>query len=335
MSAVATSVGGTTPTHTSKSARTIRPLDEGRSVTPRPMPSSQSSGNDTSAPSFGERRRNSAVGDPVKQYLDWIGQFPLLTRDEEAELSERALEGDKEAQDRLVNCNLRLVVRIAKDFTRGRFDLLELVSPGAEGLIIASRKYDADKGVPFGNYAAIWIKQRIMKYVAEHGFDVRVPQYRAAIVNQVVREHTRLMQAYGRPPSVQEVAEEIDHPLEDIREVLRLLQAPLELDKPMKDEGDNATFGMYFGESSRDAERRVSRDLGQIDMERAVQEALDVLPQREAQVVKWFFGLNGHRALDLDQIASRLGVSRERARQIKTGAVRKLADEECMLKYLA
>lgn len=282
-------------------------------------------------------RDNSAINDPIKQYLDWCGSFPRLTREEEAELSVRALAGDEQAQDTLVNCNLKLVVSICKDFTRGKFPLLELVSAGNEGLIVASRKYDHEMGVPFANYASIWIKQRVMKYIAEHGFHVRVPPYRAAVVNQVVRAHGRLSQENGHAPSAEEIAAMLPTiTIDEIREVMQLLQAPLELDRPMKEDGGTTTFGAYFGESAEDADDRLVGDLHKIDMQRAVREALSMLSEREAQVLVWFFGLNGQRSHDLEQIAHRLGVTRERARQIKSAALKKLASEsESLLKYLA
>lgn len=273
-------------------------------------------------------RESSAVSDPVKQYLDWCGSFPRLTREQEAELSPRALAGDTEAQDTLVNCNLRLVVSICKDFVRGKFTLLDLVSAGNEGLIVASRKYDATLGVPFANYASIWIKQRVMKYIAEHGFHVRVPPYRAAVVNQVVRAHDRFVQRNGQAPTAEELAEQIPKiSVAEIREVMELLQAPLELDSPMKEDGGTATLGSYFGESATEADERLEDELHKIDLQRIVQQALSLCTEREAQVLIWFYGLNGQRAHDLEQIAHRLGVTRERARQIKNAAIRKLAAE--------
>lgn len=277
---------------------------------------------------------DSGVRDPIKQYLDWIGQFPRLTREEEAILSKRALAGDVEAQDMLVKCNLRLVVTICKDFTRGRFDLLDLVSVGNEGLIVASRKYDASQGVPFGNYASIWIKQRLMRHVTEHGFVVRVPYYRSATVNQVMRTHAKLSQLYGRAPTADEIAEYVNCSREEVEEVVRLLQAPVEFDRPVKDDGDGATLGSYFGETRDAANERLEQQLHHIDLQRAVEEALAKLTPREAQVLVWCFGLRGQRSLDLDQVAHRLGVTRERARQIRTRAIRKLANEKSLLKYL-
>lgn len=282
-------------------------------------------------------RDTGTVNDPVKQYLDWCGKFPRLTREQEIELSARALAGDEEAQEQLIKCNLRLVVSICKDFMRGKFTLLELVSAGNEGLIVAARKYDASKGVPFANYAAIWVKQRVLKYIAEHGFHVRVPPYRAAVVNQVVRAHERFVQDNGCAPAPEDLANMLPTvSIEEIHEVLRLLQAPLELDRPLKDDGGTTTFGAYFGETAAEANERLVDDLHKIDMQRAVQEALSILSEREAQVLIWFFGLNGQRAHDLEQIAARLDVTRERARQIKNGALRKLAaGGETLLKYLA
>lgn len=267
-----------------------------------------------------------AINDPVALYLDEIGRWRRLSRPEEHHLSARSLAGDETARELLVKTNLRLVVSICKDFTRGKFDLLELVSAGNEGLIVASRKFDAARGVPFANYASYWIKQRVMKYVAEHGFTVRVPPYRAAIVNKVVRQFTRLQGILGRAPTAYEVAREAGHSLDEVDEVMRMMQPAMELDAPLR-EGDGTPVNRsnYFGETKDEAELRADSSLRSMELGTALREALRDLPDREAQVLLWHFGLEGGDEIQLDEIALRLSVTRERARQIKSAALKRLA----------
>lgn len=264
--------------------------------------------------------------DSVALYLREIARYPRLTRGDEARLSALAMEGDPEAQTTLVQCNLKLVVSICKDFTRSRFDLLELVSAGNEGLMVASRKYDWRLGVPFANYAAYWIKQRLMKYVAEHGFAVRVPPYRAAIVNKVVRVHTRLSTLLGRSPGADEVARETGHTMAEVAEVMQMMQPAMELDAPLGDGEGSGSIGGAFGESAAEADARATGLLRTMELQDAVKDALAVVPERERAVLVWYFGLDGVTVTDLDEIARRLGVTRERARQIKAAALKRLAD---------
>jgi len=272
-----------------------------------------------------------ALNDPVAMYLEEIGRWRRITRVEEHHLSARSKAGEEVAQELLVKTNLRLVVSICKDFTRGKFDLLELVSAGNEGLIIASRKFDAAHGVPFANYAAYWIKQRVMKYVAEHGFVVRVPPYRAAIVNKVVRTFTKLQGLMGRAPTAFEVAQETTYSLDEVDEVLRMMQPSVELDAPLKDaDGGAGTRGSYFGETSAEADSRSDGLLRDIELQQAMTIALAQIPDREAQVLRWHFGLDGQEVIELDIVAQRLGVTRERARQIKAAALKRLTTDPSM-----
>lgn len=286
-------------------------------------------------PEIPDPKTSGSVGyskDPVTQYLDQIGQYRQLTREEEVELSQVVQEGEnpeeiEQAIETFVQHNLKLVVSIAKDFTRGRFSILELVSPGNEGLIIAAKKYDGSKGVPFANYAAFWIKQRIMKYCTEHGFPVRVPPYRSALINQVLRANSRLKKELGREPSADEVAEKLEKDPDEVQEVMRLLQPAKELDAPMKGDEDGSAQRTYFSEDLEKGTRMGEETLAEIDRKRAVRKALSVLDDRDANVLIWYFGLEGHRELDLEQIGKRLGVSRERARQIKSDAIEVLRQE--------
>jgi RNA polymerase primary sigma factor len=283
-------------------------------------------------------------------YLDDLARYPLLTRDQEVELSaivqDAASSEDErqEALDRLVQSNLRLVVRICRDFTRNHFGLLDLVSVGNEGLIIAARKFEGTMGVPFANYAAYWIKQRVLKYQAEHGFHLRMPPYRAVIINKVVRIHTQLTQALGRAPSADEIVERVNQlPVkstakharvtrQDVEEVLQMLQPVLELDAPMTDKDDASSFGAYFGETVSDASEALDARLQRIDLKREIGRALDALAAsgttgaREAKVLRMHYGLDGSRPMDLEAIAKELKVTRERARQIKNSGEKRLRE---------
>jgi RNA polymerase primary sigma factor len=272
--------------------------------------------------------------DAVAQYLDEIARYPRLTREEEVELSARSLDGDEDARELLVTANLRLVVSICKDFTRNNFPLLDLVSLGNEGLIVAARKYNGALGVPFANYAAYWIKQRVMKYVAENGYTLRMPPYRAVITNQVLRVNARLSQALGRTPLPEEIAREAEVSVEEVTEVLRMQQPALELDAPLTEDNDASTFGTYFGETAAEANERVNATLKQMDLQRVIGDIIATLPPRHAQVVSAYFGINGPRAQDLDHIAARLGVTRERARQLKAEALKMLAEYTDLRQFL-
>lgn len=275
-------------------------------------------------PSPRRRKRPDSTG----LYLEEIGSYKRLSREEEVALSKQVKEGDDDAKTILIEANLRLVVSICKDFTRGRFDLMELVSPGNEGLMIAAGKYDGEMGVPFANYAALWIKQRVMKYVAERGFVVRVPQYHAATINKTLRARKLLMQELGREPGVMEIAESVEGcSMEEIEEVMRILQPSLEFDAPVKEGEESTTFGSYFGESTEDAEQREEGVLEEMDLKKAIADSLELLEERDAQVLMWYFGIGRTRALDLDQIALRLDITRERVRQIKSAALKQLAEE--------
>lgn len=277
-------------------------------------------------------RESNSVKDATSQYLDEIGSYRRLTRDEEIDLGRRAFDGDDEAAHLLVVHNLRLVVSAAKKFAQKshRFDVLELCSPGNEGLMVASTKYNPERGVTFGVYAMFWIKQRILKYMGEHGAAVRIPAYRAHIVNKIIRVNARLQQTLGREPTASEVAEQADHSLDEVREVLELVQPELELDAPLKTDDGMTTRGAYWGESPDEADERLEDGIQQMDMESALRKALFTLAPREAEVLQWHFGLGGRRARGLDQIAQTLQVSPERVRQIKSKALRALRSNEAL-----
>jgi RNA polymerase primary sigma factor len=308
-------------------------------------PSSSRHSRKSAASAFQDGTRSGVLADSTKLYLDEIGRYPLLKPAEEVSLAKQAQAGGAEGEaavDWMVKCNLRLVVRVCKDFTRNTFDLMDLVSVGNEGLIVACRKYDASLGVPLANYAAIWIKQRVLRWVSEHGLPIKIPSYRAGIVNQVLRERNRLRLALQRMPSAEEIAEEMQRQrpgeetpgVAEIDEVLSLSQAAVELDAPVSEESGATTMGAFFGETLEESEDALSARLSRIDMERFAAHALSLLTEREARVIELAFGLGTGRPVDLEQIGQEFGVTRERIRQIRTSAIKKLAGEASLLQYV-
>jgi RNA polymerase primary sigma factor len=333
----------------SSPARTVggpRPSDRPKTMA-RSRPSRAGS---KSAPKggFGSSRRETDVTDTLACYLDEASRHARLTRDEEISLSAKALAGDEEAKDKLVRHNLLLVVTIAQQFARGSLDVHTLISPGNEGLIVAAGKYNASAypGVRFSAFAANWIKQRIRRYAVEHGHLLKMPAYKGTLVRDVARAKARLEGRLGRRPTVEQIAAEVlavrhaaldgtetaeklrrirlECTPEKVQEIMEALQDALELDAPLKDEGDAASYGSFLGESQSDSDQRLDQHLAQLDMQTAVRRALETLDERDARVLRWHFGLEGHPSLDLDQIALRLDVTRERARQIRAAALKRL-----------
>jgi RNA polymerase primary sigma factor len=292
--------------------------------------------------------REANLTDSLAAYLNEASRYGRLTAQEEVELSRLAINGDDDAVETLVKHNLLLAVTIAQQFARGSLDVHNLISPANEGLIIAARKYNADEnpGIRFSNYASLWCKQRLRRYVTEHAHLLKMPAYKGTMVKEVMMAKAKLECRLGRRPAEQEIADEIlrmrletltgEEPEAKVRrltmectaqkvlDILQTLQDALELDAPLKDENDAATYGAYFGESTTDSGQRLDQQLGRMDMQTAIRKALSTLAERDAQILIWHFGLNNHPSLDLDQIALRLDVSRERARQLRSGALKRL-----------
>lgn len=279
---------------------------------------------------FGKRTRDGGV-DALSLYLKEIKKYRRLTREEEIELSKRALQGDEEAQETLFLHNLPLVVTIAKSFyarSGGTIPLLDLISVGNNGLRHATRKYDWSYNTPFGAYANRWIRQYLLKYTVEDGRALKIPPSHSSTVHRVIRVSSVLMQKLGREATAEEIAAETGYRLDRVKEVLALLQPSLELDAAAGPDTSSKELNTYFGESMADAEEREDDSIRRIDLERAAQRLLSVLTEREAKVLILHFGLNGYEPHDLKDIAPILGVSRERVRQIKVAAIQKIQNSE-------
>lgn len=318
---------------------------------PRYDEESRDSGPDSERTRFGRAVADDL--DSMSQYLKEIGSKRRLSREEEVELSRVAqlgeaarkqldtarsseknellalvAEGDR-AQETLIEHNLRLVVTVAKGFQRSGIPLDELIAEGNKGLIRAARKYDGTRGVPFGNYAPYWIKQHLLKYTTEQAHPVKIPSYKSPVYHQVRRAATELMQLLGRDPTAEEISERTNLPLNEVDEVFRLTQTPVELDSAVSgaQESSSSEFSAYFGETVDVAVEREERMISRVDYEREVSNALSLLTPREAEVLALYYGLEGRERLGLDKIGALLGVTRERARQIKAGAIKRLKEE--------
>lgn len=278
---------------------------------------------------FGGRARGDGL-DALSLYRKEIRKYRRLTREEEVELSKRALQGDEEARETLFLHNLRLVDTIARSFhaRSSTIPLLDLISVGNNGLRHATRKYDGSRNVPFGAYANRWIRQYLLKYTVEDGRPIKIPPSHSSTVHRVIKVSSLLMQKLGREATAEEIAEETGYRLDRVKQVLSLLQPSLELDAATGDDASSKELGTYFGESVADADEREEDSVNQVDFERAAYRALSILTEREAKVLTLYFGLNGHEPHEMKEIAPILGVSRERVRQIKVAAIKKIRESD-------
>jgi RNA polymerase primary sigma factor len=263
-----------------------------------------------------------ATTDALQLFLNEAGRFPLLTAAEEIELAKRVERGDKEAKDRMINSNLRLVISIAKRYQGHELPLLDLIQEGIIGLIRAVEKFDWRKGFKFSTYATWWIRQAVQRGVANKSRTIRIPVHISEREQRLRRAERELRAKLGRDPDEKEVAKAAKLPLKQVREVRAAARAVTSLDRPLGDEGD-ATFGdLVAKEHAPPPEEEVRVTLGRDALHRAVAE----LPDREREVVKLRFGLNGDTdPASLEEIGRRLGLTRERVRQIEAEALERLA----------
>jgi RNA polymerase primary sigma factor len=263
-----------------------------------------------------------ATTDALQLFLNEAGRYPLLTAAEEIELAKRVERGDKEAKDRMINSNLRLVISIAKRYQGHDLPLLDLIQEGIIGLIRAVEKFDWRKGFKFSTYATWWIRQAVQRGVANKSRTIRIPVHISEREQRLRRAERELRAKLGRDPDEKEVARAAKLPLKQVREVRAAARAVTSLDRPVGDEGD-ATFGdLVAKEHAPPPEEEVRVTLGRDALYRAVAE----LPDREREVVKLRYGLNGDTdPASLEEIGRRLGVTRERVRQIEAEALERLA----------
>jgi RNA polymerase primary sigma factor len=262
-----------------------------------------------------------ATTDALQLFLNEAGRWPLLTAEEEVELAKRIERGDREAKERMINSNLRLVVSIAKRYQGHGLSLLDLIQEGIIGLIRATEKFDWRRGFKFSTYATWWIRQAVQRGVANKSRTIRIPVHIAEREQKMARAERDLAPKLGRQPTEEEIAEQAKLPLKQVREVREAARAITSLDRPLGDEGDSALGDLIAGEQAP-PEEDVTVSLEEEVLHRAVAQ----LPDREREVVKLRYGLNGDRdPASLDAIGRELGLTRERVRQIEARALEKLS----------
>ena len=260
------------------------------------------------------------LDDPVRMYLKEIGQVKLLTADEEIELAKRVSEGDKAAKDRLTEANLRLVVSIAKKYSGRGLHILDLIQEGNTGLIRAIDKFDYTKGNKFSTYATWWIRQAITRAIADQARTIRVPVHMVEVINKATRCNRKLVQELGREPTLEEIAADLNLPIEKIIEANRTAADTLSLDMPVGDEEDT-TIGSFVEDDNTPGPVDATSNAM---LSEALTEILGTLTEREADVLRMRFGMYDGRTHTLEEVGQIFGVTRERIRQIENKAIRKL-----------
>ncbi|HET7556030.1 MAG TPA: sigma-70 family RNA polymerase sigma factor [Gaiellaceae bacterium] len=262
-----------------------------------------------------------ATTDALQLFLNEAGRWPLLTKEEEVELAKRIERGDREAKERMINSNLRLVVSIAKRYQGHGLSLLDLIQEGIIGLIRAVEKFDWRRGFKFSTYATWWIRQAVQRGVANKARTIRIPVHIADREQRIARAERTLAPRLGRQPTEEEVAKQAKLPLKQVREVRQAARAITSLDRPIG-EGNEAALGDLFASEGAEPEEELTVSLEQEVLRRAVAQ----LPEREREVVKRRYGLNGDRdPKSLEAIGKELGLTRERVRQIEASALEQLA----------
>jgi RNA polymerase primary sigma factor len=262
-----------------------------------------------------------ATTDALQLFLNEAARWPLLTAEEEVELAKRIERGDQEAKERMINSNLRLVVSIAKRYQGHDLHLLDLIQEGIIGLIRAVEKFDWRRGFKFSTYATWWIRQAVQRGVANKSRTIRIPVHIVEREQKISRAERELATQLGRQPSEQEVAKRAKLPLKQVREVRQVARAVTSLDKPIGSENEGS-FGELVASDRETPEEEVTYSL----QEKALRRAVADLPEREREIVKLRYGLNGdHDPKSLEAIGRELGLTRERVRQIETAALERLA----------
>ena len=261
-----------------------------------------------------------SIEDPVRMYLKEIGKVPLLSAEEEIELAQKMEDGDEEAKKKLAEANLRLVVSIAKRYVGRGMLFLDLIQEGNLGLIKAVEKFDYSKGYKFSTYATWWIRQAITRAIADQARTIRIPVHMVETINKLVRASRQLLQQLGREPSPEEIAAEMNMPVERVREILKISQEPVSLETPIGEEEDS-----HLGDFIQDDNVPVPADAAAFTLlKEQLREVLSTLTEREQKVLRLRFGLDDGRARTLEEVGKEFNVTRERIRQIEAKALRKL-----------
>ena len=263
-----------------------------------------------------------SIEDPVRMYLKEIGKVPLLSAEEEIELAKKMEMGDEEAKKKLAEANLRLVVSIAKRYVGRGMLFLDLIQEGNLGLIKAVEKFDYRKGYKFSTYATWWIRQAITRAIADQARTIRIPVHMVETINKLIRVSRQLLQELGREPLPEEIAEEMNMPVERVREILKISQEPVSLETPIGEEEDS-----HLGDFIQDDNVPVPADAAAFTLlKEQLVEVLSTLTDREQKVLRLRFGLDDGRARTLEEVGKEFNVTRERIRQIEAKALRKLKD---------
>ena len=261
-----------------------------------------------------------SIDDPVRMYLKEIGRVPLLTAEEEVYLAKRMEQGDEEAQKRLAEANLRLVVSIAKRYVGRGMLFLDLIQEGNLGLIKGVEKFDYNKGYKFSTYATWWIRQAITRAIADQARTIRIPVHMVETINKLIRVSRQLLQKLGREPSAEEIAKEMEISVDRVREIMKIAQEPVSLETPIGEEEDS-----HLGDFIEDQDAPAPAEAASFTLlKEQLEEVLDTLTPREEKVLRLRFGLDDGRARTLEEVGKNFGVTRERIRQIEAKALRKL-----------
>ncbi|MCB0476814.1 MAG: sigma-70 family RNA polymerase sigma factor [Crocinitomicaceae bacterium] len=258
----------------------------------------------------------------LDKYLQEIGRVDLITAEEEVELARRIREGDQAALERLTKANLRFVVSVSKQYQNQGLSLPDLINEGNLGLIKAAKRFDETRGFKFISYAVWWIRQSILQALAEQARIVRLPLNKIGSINKINKAYSHLEQEYERPPSPDELAECLEVSVDEVKQSLSSTGRHVSMDAPLK-EGDDSSSSMYEVMSSKDSPSP-EKELLIDSLRREIERSLMTLTPREADVIRFYFGLNGQQAMTLEEIGLKFDLTRERVRQIKEKAIRRL-----------
>ncbi len=258
--------------------------------------------------------------DSVRMYLKEIGQYPLLTQEEERDLAKKMSEGDEKARQKMTEANLRLVVSIAKRYVGRGLQLLDLIQEGNLGLMRALEKYDVTKGFKFSTYATWWIRQSITRAIADQAKLIRIPVHMVETINKVIRAKRQMFQVLGHDPSDAELSEELGMPVEKVRDILKIAQEPISLETPVGGDEDTHLGAFIPDEGVADPAAQVNSIL----LKEEMRKALNTLTDRERRVIELRYGLEDGKPKTLEEVGQEFGVTRERIRQIEAKAIRKL-----------
>ena len=256
----------------------------------------------------------------LDKYLQDISKLPLITAEEEVELAQRIREGDQVALDKLTTSNLRFVVSVAKQYQNQGLTLPDLINEGNAGLVKAAKRFDETRGFKFISYAVWWIRQAILQALAEQSRIVRLPLNKIGSINKINKAYSYLEQAHQRPPSPEEIAKELDMTISDVKQSMKNSGRHLSMDAPLKEGEDSSLYDVVKSGESPNPDRELMSDSLNLEINRA----LNTLSQREADVVRLYYGINNEQPMSLEEIGETFGLTRERVRQIKEKGIRRL-----------